>query len=121
MFPRPIIVRRGAPLLRGALVGGAGFLAGRAAARSADRNALQDAAIAEMQSQNAGPQYATPPQYAPLPPRYAPAQPQYAPPPAPPATSDDLASRLERLGSLHAEGVLTDEEFSAAKGRLLGT
>jgi hypothetical protein len=32
----------------------------------------------------------------------------------------DLARQLERLGVLHAEGVLTDEEFSAAKARVLG-
>lgn len=33
---------------------------------------------------------------------------------------DDLVDRLERLRALHAEGVLTDEEFAAAKARLLG-
>jgi uncharacterized protein YbaR (Trm112 family) len=32
-----------------------------------------------------------------------------------------LARRLEGLGKLHAEGVLTDEEFAAAKRRLLET
>jgi hypothetical protein len=32
----------------------------------------------------------------------------------------DLAGQLERLGALHGEGVLTDEEFRAAKARLLG-
>lgn len=32
-----------------------------------------------------------------------------------------LAQRLEGLGRLHAEGVLTDEEFAAAKRRLLET
>ncbi|MBS1894550.1 MAG: SHOCT domain-containing protein [Actinobacteria bacterium] len=35
------------------------------------------------------------------------------------ATSDDLVTQLERLRTLHAEGVLTDEEFAAAKARLL--
>jgi hypothetical protein len=30
-----------------------------------------------------------------------------------------FAGQLERLGELHAEGVLTDEEFAAAKRRLL--
>lgn len=28
-------------------------------------------------------------------------------------------AQLEQLGKLHAEGVLTDEEFAAAKARLL--
>lgn len=32
----------------------------------------------------------------------------------------DVAGQLERLGSLHAEGVLSDEEFEAAKRRVLG-
>ncbi len=32
---------------------------------------------------------------------------------------EDLVSRLERLASLHASGALTEEEFAAAKGRLL--
>lgn len=32
----------------------------------------------------------------------------------------DVAGQLERLGNLHAEGVLSDEEFAAAKGRVLG-
>lgn len=32
----------------------------------------------------------------------------------------EVTSQLERLGALHAEGVLTDEEFAAAKARVLG-
>lgn len=32
-----------------------------------------------------------------------------------------LVSRLERLGTLRAEGVLTDDEFAAAKARVLGS
>jgi hypothetical protein len=28
---------------------------------------------------------------------------------------------LERLGKLHADGTLTDEEFAAAKAKILGT
>jgi hypothetical protein len=28
---------------------------------------------------------------------------------------------LERLGELHANGTLTDEEFAAAKAKILGT
>ena len=31
-----------------------------------------------------------------------------------------LVERLERLAALHASGALTDEEFAAAKARLLG-
>jgi uncharacterized membrane protein YdbT with pleckstrin-like domain len=34
-------------------------------------------------------------------------------------SDSDLAGQLERLAELHATGKLTDEEFAAAKGRLL--
>ena len=37
------------------------------------------------------------------------------PPPA------DPADELEHLGQLHESGVLTDEEFAAAKAKILGT
>jgi len=37
------------------------------------------------------------------------------------AQPDDLAYVLERMAALHASGKLTDEEFAAAKRRLLGT
>ena len=48
-----------------------------------------------------------------------------APPPAPPAPAaaapaDDATSELERLASLHDSGVLSDEEFTAAKAKILG-
>ena len=33
---------------------------------------------------------------------------------------DDLIASLERLRTLHTQGVLTDEEFGAAKAKLLG-
>jgi hypothetical protein len=38
---------------------------------------------------------------------------------APSGSPDDL-TRLERLAELHRSGDLTDEEFAAAKRRLLG-
>ena len=48
-----------------------------------------------------------------------------APPPAPPAPAaaapaDDATSELERLASLHDSGVLSDDEFTAAKAKILG-
>jgi hypothetical protein len=42
-------------------------------------------------------------------------QAQYAPPPA------DPADEIEHLAQLHASGVLTDDEFAAAKAKILGT
>jgi hypothetical protein len=51
------------------------------------------------------------------------AQQQYAPPPppapAPAAPAPDLTAKLQQLADLHASGVLTDEEFTAAKQKLL--
>jgi len=37
---------------------------------------------------------------------------------APPA--DDKTAELQNLAQLHSQGVLTDEEFAAAKAKLLG-
>ena len=39
-------------------------------------------------------------------------------PQAPPA--EDKTSELQNLAQLHSQGVLTDEEFAAAKAKLLG-
>jgi hypothetical protein len=51
-------------------------------------------------------------------------QPQTAPPAAPapaaaPAQEGDPIERLKELGQLHESGVLTDEEFTAAKAKIL--
>ncbi|MCD0447349.1 SHOCT domain-containing protein [Glycomyces sp. A-F 0318] len=43
-------------------------------------------------------------------------------PPAPAADeaeAEDMTARLDRLARLHADGALTDEEFAAAKAKLL--
>jgi hypothetical protein len=42
---------------------------------------------------------------------------QQAPPPEP---EDDSAAQLQNLAQLHTQGVLTDEEFAAAKAKILG-
>ena len=39
---------------------------------------------------------------------------------APSPPSGDLVSQLQRLGDLHTQGAITDEEFTAAKAKLLG-
>ena len=49
---------------------------------------------------------------------YVQAPPGAAPAPAAPAGID--MEQLKQLGELHAAGVLTDEEFAAAKAKLLG-
>ena len=57
----------------------------------------------------------------------SPAPQQVAPPPAQevyseeaaPAAEVDMITQLERLGALKAQGLLTDEEFAAAKAKLM--
>jgi hypothetical protein len=43
-----------------------------------------------------------------------------APAPAPAAAPADSTAELERLAKLHESGALNDEEFAAAKAKLLG-
>ena len=50
-------------------------------------------------------------------PAYPEPAPGYAEPPA--APGPDPIEQLRQLGELHAQGVLTDEEFAAQKARLL--
>ena len=57
---------------------------------------------------------------------YAQQQAAYAAPPPPPAPApagtggSDVTAELERLAGLRNQGVLNDEEFAAAKAKLLG-
>ena len=51
-------------------------------------------------------------QYAQEPQQYAPA--------APAEAEDDATAQLQNLAALHTQGVLTDEEFAAAKAKILG-
>jgi Short C-terminal domain len=39
---------------------------------------------------------------------------------APPPQEDDATAQLQNLANLHAQGVLTDEEFAASKAKILG-
>lgn len=41
--------------------------------------------------------------------------------PAPAAAGDDMMTQLKQLGDMKASGLLTDDEFAAAKAKLLGT
>ncbi|GAA5209899.1 SHOCT domain-containing protein [Microbacterium kyungheense] len=40
-------------------------------------------------------------------------------PAAPAAGGDDLMAKINQLAQLHAQGILSDEEFAAAKAKLL--
>lgn len=72
--------------------------------------AQQDAAAQQQQDQayQQGAADAQAQQQAPTPAQYA-----------APAAQNDLTSRINELAQLHTAGVLTDEEFSAAKAKLL--
>jgi hypothetical protein len=49
-----------------------------------------------------------------------PPQQEYAPPPPAAAPEPDPIEQLKQLGALHEQGILTDEEFSAQKAKILG-
>jgi hypothetical protein len=91
--------------MRAAMVGGAGYAAGKRRARTEQHEYDQDAAI----GQQAPPPAAAPPQAA------AP-----APAPAPAAMSEaDRIQALKNLKELLDTGVLTQAEFDAQKQKLL--
>jgi hypothetical protein len=45
---------------------------------------------------------------------------QYQQQAPPPEQEEDTNAQLQNLAQLHTQGVLTDEEFAAAKAKLLG-
>jgi len=69
---------------------------------------------ADAQAHEEQPQQQAPPQYQ---------QPPPPPPPAPePAAADSssLVDELQKLASLKEQGILSEDEFTAAKNKLLG-
>ena len=89
-------------LLRGVartavIAGTATSVSNRVSRRQAGRWAQQDA---QQQYQEPPPQYQQPP---------------------PAAPEEDATAQLQNLAQLHAQGVLTDEEFAAAKAKILGS
>ena len=99
-----------------AAVGGASYYAGKRVANNRQAEAMQDQQIADLQDQaDAQEQAGYYDDQAPPPP------PAYAPPPAAPVSSggDDVASRLQNLSQLHDSGALSDDEFAAAKQKVL--
>ncbi len=84
------------------VVGTASAVAGGVSHHQQQKWASQDQQAAGQQPQ----QYAPPPQ-------------QYAPAPAAAPAAPDPLEQLQKLGDLHASGILTDEEFAAAKAKIL--
>jgi hypothetical protein len=99
-----MFVRR-RPLLRAAAIGGTAYAVGRSSGRQREQQAQaeyeQDQRISNLEQQQAPP---APPA-----------------PPAPAAPAPSMLDQLNQLASLHEQGALTDEEFTAAKAKLLGS
>jgi Short C-terminal domain len=99
-----MFVRR-RPLMRAAVVGGGAYVAGRSMARRADQQqqyeAEQDQRISDLEQQQAPP------------------APQQQAPDA--AATSPMIDQLNQLATLHQQGILSDDEFTAAKAKLFGT
>jgi hypothetical protein len=91
--------------MRAAVVGGGAYVAGRSMGRRAEQNqqmeADQDDRISSLEQQ-----------------QQAPPQPDPGPPAA--AAPSPMVDQLNQLAALHQQGVLTDDEFAAAKAKTLG-
>ena len=108
------------PLLRAAAVGGGAYMAGKHVAnRQAEQAAYeadQDQRISDLEQQQAYQQQPQQPYQQQPPPQY-----QQQPPDPAPAASSPMIDQLNQLADLHQQGVLTDEEFAAAKAKLFGS
>jgi hypothetical protein len=93
------------PLMRAAVVGGTAYAAGHhmanKSAQQAQQEDEQNERIGDLEQQQAPP---------------APAEPAPAA-----AASSPMVDQLNQLAALHQQGVLSDDEFTAAKAKLLGT
>jgi hypothetical protein len=119
--------------MRAAVVGGGAYMAGKhiansqadEAAAEADQDDRISALEAQQYQQQPPPQYQqAPPQYQQPPPQYQQAPPQYQQAPAPAAADSGTSSmidQLNQLAALHEQGVLSDDEFTAAKAKLFGS
>jgi transcription initiation factor TFIID subunit TAF12 len=110
----PFVRRGGRPGLLG-LAARTAVVAGTATAVTGGMRARQDE---KAQQQYEAEQYQAQQQQAAMDAAAQQAAAQAAPPPAA-SGGTDLMAQLQQLGTLHAQGVLTDEEFSAAKAKLL--
>jgi hypothetical protein len=90
------------PLARAAIVGGTAYAAGKHSAAGAQQDAETEARLADLEAQSAAP------------------PPAAAPAPAAGGMTDDAILQLKDLAALHEQGVLTDEEFTAQKQKILG-
>ena len=81
--------------MRAAMVGGAGYYAGKKIQQGREEDASQDERLDQVETQQAAA-------------------------PSSGGMSDDVIDQLGKLGQLHEQGVLTDDEFAAQKQEILG-
>jgi hypothetical protein len=95
--------------MRAAMVGGGAYVAGKHRARSQDAEAAdqqsQDERISALEQQQQPAPAAPPPAAAPA---------------APGGGGGSIVDQLKELTDMKASGALSDQEFEAAKARLLG-
>jgi hypothetical protein len=91
--------------MRAAVVGGGAYVAGRSMGRRAEQQQQaegeQDQRISDLEQQQAPP----------APQEQAPAA----------AATSPMIDQLNQLAALHQQGILSDDEFTAAKAKLFGT
>ena len=87
-------MRRRRPLMRAAMVGGVAYHAGKKVQQGREDDAETDARLAQLEAQQGAA-------------------------PAGGGMTDDTIEQLGKLGQLHEQGVLTDDEFAAQKQKLL--
>ena len=99
--------RRRRPLLRAAAIGGGAYVAGRHSGRQreeqANAEADQNQRIADLEQQQRSPAATAASACRPA-----------------PAAQPSMLDQLNQLTDLHTQGALSDEEFTAAKAKLLG-
>ena len=88
-------------MLRAAAIGGGAYVARKRRQEAQEREYREQAEATEPEAQQS-------------------AAPPARPAPAPSGISEDTLQRLEQLGKLHEQGVLTDDEFTKQKAALLG-
>ena len=98
------MIGRRRPLMRAAMVGGGAYMVGKSAQRKSQQEADQEARLNQLEAQQM--QAQAPPPVA-------------APAPAAAPAGGDLVSKLTELKGLMDAGVLTADEFEAAKQKLL--
>jgi membrane protease subunit (stomatin/prohibitin family) len=86
--------RRRRPLMRAAMVGGAGYYAGKKIQEGREEDAYRDERMDQLEAQQASAQPAG-------------------------GMSDNSIEQLQKLGQLHEQGVLTDAEFEVQKQKIL--